>query len=83
MPPTSGRKEHDMTDTTYETDVDSFRRQLFMLAAKIEKYLDEFYDPHDFDERLDWLDLQRMARNLADKIQWCVESGEEDTQGTP
>jgi hypothetical protein len=67
-----------MTETTYETDVDRFRRQLFMLAAEIEKHLDKTtYDP---DERLDWLDLQQMTHDLADALGRYIYTGEADAQ---
>jgi hypothetical protein len=73
-----------MTETTYETyetdetDVDRFRRQLFMLAAEIEKHFAK--TTYDSDERLDWLDLQQMTHDLAGTVGRYIYVGEADAQ---
>jgi hypothetical protein len=62
----------------FESTVDSFRRQLQMLAFKVEQYCEEtLYEPDDRNARLDLLDLTRIALELAGTVRGYVQSGEE------
>jgi hypothetical protein len=65
-----------VTVESYETPVDDYREQLYVLASKVEGQCDLI--EYDLADRLDWLDLQRVAHNLAGFVHEYVQGGEEE-----